>query len=1273
MEFFELTAADITALDDGQLRELVARLAEAELMEQGLPRSSVHAGGAQEAADGGLDVSVAANGALTRPNFVSRANTGFQVKKHSMSRMNCQKEMLDGNRLRPSIRALADAKGAYIIVSGKDSCSATMHAERIAGMKEALKDLPEDHELAIDFYGSDRLALWLKSHPGVALWARAMLGKSLAGWFPYGRWAATPPADKDEFLADGHPCVLDGSSSDKTPKPVLEGIELARDRLRAGNRAVRITGLSGVGKTRFAQALFEEGVGQRALPAMDVLYADLGDELSPSASAVVTYLMANRLTPYVVLDNCPPITHRSLQKQLTASAAPLHLLTIEYDISDDSPEETDVIHIEPSSEETVTKLLLRRFRQINRFNAARIAEFAGGNARLALALADRVDADETLSSFTDEQLFQRLFSQRKGESADLLRGATVLSLVYSFNVSRTEHGNELGTLAAISEMPRSSLQSGQAELLRRQLAQQRGDWRAVLPHALATRLAKRALDEYEPEDLNRELFKPDNIRLFQSCAHRLGYLHESERARELALTWVQPGAPLADVGACNEAHLLVLDHVAPVFPEVVLRAIETASETPGFADRANPNAHRYVKLLAALAYEDSTFDRAAGILLKFALTERHGENNNSIVGRLQQLLSLHLSGTIASPARRQAFVQRLLASGGTREREIAGELLSSAFEANSWTAFGGFHFGARARGSGWRPRNEVERRSWYEDFLDLLQPLLKSDSQSREWAKSVIVTKFRHLWSLARCLDALESLVVAYGSGGRWPEIWLAIGTTLEYDGAGFEPVVLARLEAMQALAAPTDLESRIVTYAFVDEWSQPGRKALGYEAATEGLRDQVIGLGKALWADPVVFDRLASRIWTSRQNPVAWLGQGFATAGDNRDVVMERVITSFIEHAPDKASIAFLGGCLAAIHKAESADIPCVLQNFLEVPELRPYAVELLVATPISPWASAKLVELARQGQLPAYEFQAVQYGRRHEPMPDADFASMLDAVSALPSGYLSSIQMLVMRLHGKAERDYEPGPEIFTSARTALGQLLQGPRDSMKSAELHGVGPIFAEALGAVAPDEEVKKLICTLCEGLRDHRLSFLDLSEVVSAFIQSRPEMLLDALFGLETEDSQIAEWMFRRRSGHPKPSLNQASIDRLLAWCGTDPQRFNFVTHNVCVYGSGTGDLDLDDDPSAVRLSDHFKALLAIAPDKRAMIDIAVDQAVPTSWMNSRVQTIEARSLALRELLLNSSPEVKALVAKSLAWLDARIARERACEESEHHERERRFE
>ncbi|MCP4494016.1 MAG: hypothetical protein GY820_42945 [Gammaproteobacteria bacterium] len=48
MVFFELGKEDISTLTDGDLRELVGRLCEAELIQQGIQPSSVTWGGAQE-------------------------------------------------------------------------------------------------------------------------------------------------------------------------------------------------------------------------------------------------------------------------------------------------------------------------------------------------------------------------------------------------------------------------------------------------------------------------------------------------------------------------------------------------------------------------------------------------------------------------------------------------------------------------------------------------------------------------------------------------------------------------------------------------------------------------------------------------------------------------------------------------------------------------------------------------------------------------------------------------------------------------------------------------------------------------------------------------------------------------------------------------------------------------------------------------------------------------------------------------------------------------
>ena len=53
-------------------------------------------------------------------------------------------------------------------------------------------------------------------------------------------------------------------------------------------------------------------------------------------------------------------------------------------------------------------------RTLGQIDARRIAEFSGGNARLALALAAAVDDTESLSDFSDAELFDRLFHQRGG-------------------------------------------------------------------------------------------------------------------------------------------------------------------------------------------------------------------------------------------------------------------------------------------------------------------------------------------------------------------------------------------------------------------------------------------------------------------------------------------------------------------------------------------------------------------------------------------------------------------------------------------------------------------------------------------------------------------------------------------------------------------------------------------------------------------------------------------------------------------------------------------
>ncbi|MCI5163460.1 MAG: hypothetical protein D3917_15855, partial [Candidatus Electrothrix sp. AX5] len=739
-------------------------------------------------------------------------------------------------------------------------------------------------------------------------------------------------------------------------------------------------------------------------------------------------LIASDLEAVVVLDNCPPDVHRTLQKKVSASSASLSLLTIEYDISDDRPEETEVIHLEPSSEKTVSKLIQKRFPDLGSVNADKVAKFAGGNARVAIALASRVDVDETLTNFSDEDLFQRLFTQRKGITDNFLESAEVLSLVYSFNVSQSKYNDELSVLATIGGLERRSLNRGHAELLRRQLSQQRGNWRAVLPHALANRLARRALQNITPSEINDELFKRENLRLFKSCAHRLGYLHNFEPARQLADTWVQSGGPLHDIASCDEELLTALGYIAPVFPEAVLSAIEAASNDPVFTSRNNKHFLLFVRLLRQLAYEDEHFDRAAEIILKFAETEKTDENNNSVVDQLSSLFSLHLSGTQATPKRRQAFLNRLLNSKNPRHQEISSELFRSAFNTSHWFSYKPFGFGARKRDFGWYPKTQREKLDWYRGFIELLRPKLSSNNEvSQKWAKGLLANHFRGLWSFAHCFDTLEEIIYEQASGENWPEMWLSIKKTISYDGKKHSPELLSKVETLERLTAPSDSYAEIEVYAFTDVWKHTEILTdVNYAEKSKEVREKITKLGELAVSTPGYLEKLAPRLWKEGIDGLSSFGEGLAKGSVDLRATFEFLVSLMQRQHLEKIQPILFSGFIHAVH-AENPNIARQIQELvIEIPELKPHFVYLLGATPIVAWGAKKLLEMAQSGELDAWQFEQIKYGQIHKTISDKELAEILLALIELKGGIFSTIEILGMRFFIDIDRDYVPSEVI-------------------------------------------------------------------------------------------------------------------------------------------------------------------------------------------------------------------------------------------------------
>jgi hypothetical protein len=82
------------------------------------------------------------------------------------------------------------------------------------------------------------------------LWVRNKIGKPLKGWRPYENWASAPGGIDEEYLLDDGLRLHDGAEAAEKGLSVEDGLLKLRSALSTPGTSVRLTGLSGVGKTR---------------------------------------------------------------------------------------------------------------------------------------------------------------------------------------------------------------------------------------------------------------------------------------------------------------------------------------------------------------------------------------------------------------------------------------------------------------------------------------------------------------------------------------------------------------------------------------------------------------------------------------------------------------------------------------------------------------------------------------------------------------------------------------------------------------------------------------------------------------------------------------------------------------------------------------------------------------------------------------------------------------------------------------------------------------
>ena len=524
--------------------------------------------------------------------------------------------------------------------------------------------------------------------------------------------------------------------------------------MKTGDAAVRITGLSGIGKTRIVQALFEQEVGNTPeLPPSQARYADLGQPHTTSPIQMLDALLQFGEPVVLVADNCPPETHQALARRLAEVRSEVRLVTVEYDVRSDQSEETDVVKIEAVGSDIVESLLRRRRPDLSSSDARRLAVLAQGNARLGLALAQAAPKTDSLSTFDDTVLFDRLFRQRNTPDPALKESAEVLSLVYSFDV---EGDDELTVLGSLIGKPRKKLRRHTATLRNRGLAQDRGKWCAISPHALANKLARDALENIYWRDV-ADTFA-DKPRLRQSFAKRLSYLRNVKEARQIVRYWMKPDRPLED----PTADMKLVRSVSHLVSDDLLKFVEKRIKTGDQPDQRLSQIDDLISITDLVARDENLFSRVCDILKDLALRpnpmrELIGKDLASeAIDNLFGLFGVNSSGTSAQTAVRISVAEKALNSSDQRVVDLGIKMLSSALETNK-VILRTVNFDEDAQPSARRRElRDDEIVDWFGAWIRLAVDVANSDNQAAEReSRTALVNRMFGIWH--RCISVAES------------------------------------------------------------------------------------------------------------------------------------------------------------------------------------------------------------------------------------------------------------------------------------------------------------------------------------------------------------------------------------------------------------------------------------------------------------------------------------------------------------------------------------
>ena len=1271
---FEITKKDIQSLSPEDARTLIGLLCEAELRAANLSTRGVAYGGDDNSADGGLDVVVQTGQLPDTDGYVPRPESGFQVKATKMSPADIKKEMMPNGALRPSIISLAETNGAYIIAGSRDDLSDRMLEARLDTMVEAASSIENNRQhLTVYFYDSNRIASWTKNHPAIVLWVRQKVNRELRGWKPYGNWANSPDGVVDTYLINDDVRLIDTESQDGRQITIKQGIDRLRGKLHQPKACVRLIGLSGVGKTRLVQALFDGRIGDNALNQSAVVYTDTAHSPDPSPRELIKQLSDCIHSAIVVVDNCSAEEHRRTVEAIQESAGQISAITIEYDIQSDLPENTHVFKLEPASTDLIAKLIFNRFDHIDAFAARTIANFSGGNARIAIAIANTARKGENLGQLQDKELFGRLFYQRELNAisqSQLMDSAELLSLVYSFDSEDLlTETSELAVLASFYEIGPKALRRDAGELQSRELVQQRGKWMAVLPHAIANRLASQALTKIPHAELIRVFCKEGNERLLKSFAKRLGYLHDNNQAIRIVEILLSPegkiGHPdaLVEDGNLNGKEVQTLVNLAPVIPVLTLSVIKRAVEKHGaniFSYRHSRTGRQFGALLWHLAYDQQLFEDCVRLLIVLFRSNDNGRLNGSSKNFLITLFQIQYSGTNAAQQQRIEIVRSLLQSAEWAERDLGFTLLNSALSIRLKVQ-PEYNFGAEHRNVGYWPASQEEINNWYLDFfqfgIEFIQPQAPEHSKIRD----ALAANFTDIVKVTSCAEKFEDLISRLLEKGYWGEGWVTICSHLHYKKDKMDKQKLSWYSKIKSQLEPkTNIElartllfiaehSYFAEYGTIEAKIVDGQnEPLRFSFERQSRKEAVSSLGSVFALFPEELVEFIPELLARESIHSFYFGRGLAKGAIDKKHVWYMLIENLDACNQTFRSYDALCGYIQYISSKDWALYNEIIEDAFDNATIQTWFPLLQFHGILDESGTERLIKAASNSNVAPFGFHPLNRYNIWSQLTADNIARIVTSLLERKGGFSIALEIVVTVCYFYEEEFHMLPTAIIDLAMSTLTTILSSRDTRLETVNDDDLQMLTKQCVLANNGERNATLLTQQVIDNINVRGFNHYDRWDLLPIISQHHPRLFLELVLTQLNVETACCRWVFPQIDDFGTNALLNVPDREILNWCEQNGEaRYPIVAECIPLIQKNSEDDSLILNPMALVILDR-------CPNKLVILERYQESLLLMGWSGSRAQALERRQPVYRQFLKYPDTQVNEWAKEQIIRLEEQI-------------------